>query len=690
MQIDQRGAATEVSGTTNNLLIDDMVQRDANMNKRNLFTFWIDVKKAFDSISHSWLLEMLMLHRFPDKIVKIVEKIINQWNIVLVIPVETGNVESKVIKLTNGELQGDTFCPNLYTLCNNPLSWKLRSFKGYTMSTPIKDKVTHSLFIDDLKGYAMSIRTGEAIMNTIKPLMADSGCEWNAKKSKACYNSKGKVVERDDMIMEDGTKISFLKPGETYKFMGVHESNEFDIDGLEQKLATTVEQRSHIVWSSMLSDHNKILATNVFVNSSLQYYFWTCKFRIDFLKEMDRIVRRTMNVCGAKHTNVMNEVLYLPRKKGGRGLQAIETIYKDVKIKSAAKVKLDPDPRMNIVNRYHQKHLTSNSYSLFKEAGRYCTEKQLEMQCDEDTLSISSADENISTADEKFMDKLKALLTNERIKTQFNNILSSNWQGVITKIRTEDEFIMSGYNRWLINWKSCPTTTVSAVMLLLYQTLSTKSFLKYRLNDDEMDTTCRLCNTGNESVKHLLSNCGELAKKVYIDRHNSALKCFFGQLLVKLGFSTKSNFWYTAENVKPCYENEQYRIYWDIPEYNGTDDENEASAPRPDGKVILMNEKKIYLIEMTVPWIEHRETKYKLKTNKYKPVQTNLKLEYPDFQIDQITLVMDVLGGFSKHLGDNIAKVFENRNDVRNIIRDMQKSVICSAAHLVRVFKLRT
>ena len=93
---------------------------------------------------------------------------------------------------------------------------------------------------------------------------------------------------------------------------------------------------------------------------------------------------------------------------------------------------------------------------------------------------------------------------------------------------------------------------------------------------------------------------------------------------------------------------------------------------------------------MTVPWIEHRETKYELKTNKYKPVQTNLKLEYPDFQIDQITLVMDVLGGFSKHLGDNIAKVFENRSDVRNIIRDMQKSVICNAAHLVRVFKLRT
>ena len=104
----------------------------------------------------------------------------------------------------------------------------------------------------------------------------------------------------------------------------------------------------------------------------------------------------------------------------------------------------------------------------------------------------------------------------------------------------------------------------------------------------------------------------------------------------------------------------------------------------------MIDEKKIFLIEMTVPWIQYRETKYELKMSKYKPIQTNLKLEYPNYQVDQITLVMDVLGGHSEHLAENIAKVFEDKADVRNIIRDMQKSVICSAAHLVRMFKIRT
>ena len=141
-------------------------------------------------------------------------------------------------------------------------------------------------------------------------------------------------------------------------------------------------------------------------------------------------------------------------------------------------------------------------------------------------------------------------------------------------------------------------------MLLLYQTLRTRCFLKYRSNEKDMDTTCRLCHTGEETVKHLLSNCNELAKKLYIDRHNNALKFFFLRMLYKHGLSKTTPCWYSAEKVKPSYENEQYSVFWDIPEYTGRDkDEGESTLARPDGKVILKSDKKIFLIEMTVPWI---------------------------------------------------------------------------------------
>ena len=93
---------------------------------------------------------------------------------------------------------------------------------------------------------------------------------------------------------------------------------------------------------------------------------------------------------------------------------------------------------------------------------------------------------------------------------------------------------------------------------------------------------------------------------------------------------------------------------------------------------------------MTVPWISNREIKYEHKEKKYKTIQTNLRLDYPGYEIDQITLVMDVLGGHSKTLVENIEKIFNDKSEVRYIIRDMHKCVISSAAHLVRCFKLRT
>ena len=144
------------------------------------------------------------------------------------IPIKERTIESRVIKLRNGELQGDTFCPNLYTLCNNPLSWLIRSFKGYMMSTPIKEKITHTLFIDDLKIYADSVTSALFVLNMIKPRMLDCGLEWNKKKCKGCFLKKGKYTQCEDLLLDDDSKIECLKEGETYKFMGVQQYVKLD------------------------------------------------------------------------------------------------------------------------------------------------------------------------------------------------------------------------------------------------------------------------------------------------------------------------------------------------------------------------------------------------------------------------------------------------------------------------------
>ena len=129
-----------------------------------------------------------------------------------------------------------------------------------------------------------------------------------------------------------------------------------------------------------------------------------------------------------------------------------------------------------------------------------------------------------------------------------------------------------------------------------------------------------------ESVKHLMGNCGEFAKGIYKRRHDNVLKCFVWVLLHQFELIDKQPSWYASDKVKPYYANEKIKFWWDCPEYSGRAEEVEDPI-RPDGKVMLErnDEKKIFLIEMTVPWTEIREEKYTFKTTKHEYQQQNLK-----------------------------------------------------------------
>ena len=78
----QRGARAGCSGPIDNLLmIDRTVTLGCHRRKRNLSMAWIDVKKAYDSVDHGWLEEMMMIqHRFLVWLSRTVEKLSKGWN----------------------------------------------------------------------------------------------------------------------------------------------------------------------------------------------------------------------------------------------------------------------------------------------------------------------------------------------------------------------------------------------------------------------------------------------------------------------------------------------------------------------------------------------------------------------------------------------------------------------------------
>ena len=74
-----------------------------------------------------------------------------------------GRETSGPIRFTKGLRQGDALCPHLFRLCLNPVASLLSAFQGYRLSKPLETKVTHLLYVDDLKVFAAS----EAKLNTV-------------------------------------------------------------------------------------------------------------------------------------------------------------------------------------------------------------------------------------------------------------------------------------------------------------------------------------------------------------------------------------------------------------------------------------------------------------------------------------------------------------------------------------------
>ena len=49
-------------------------------NSQNVSMAWIDARKAFDSVSHRWLVDIIRLHKFPAWMCETVARLYESWN----------------------------------------------------------------------------------------------------------------------------------------------------------------------------------------------------------------------------------------------------------------------------------------------------------------------------------------------------------------------------------------------------------------------------------------------------------------------------------------------------------------------------------------------------------------------------------------------------------------------------------
>ena len=148
----QMGTVRRVQGAKEQALLNIAVNKHHG---NHLKAMWVDVKKAFDSVDHSYLRECLSRLCLPAWIETFLGKIVKRWT--LKIYVDGEHILDKKVK--RGILQGDSLSPLLFALCIDPLS---RALNAKFPKVPVpatldrEHVVNHLLFVDDLKLLAHS------------------------------------------------------------------------------------------------------------------------------------------------------------------------------------------------------------------------------------------------------------------------------------------------------------------------------------------------------------------------------------------------------------------------------------------------------------------------------------------------------------------------------------------------------
>ena len=76
---EQNGCRKGSQGCRELLVIDSVVTRQVRKRQRNLSIAWIDYKKAFDSVPHSWIIQVLRLHKIDSGLLDLLEICMDNW-----------------------------------------------------------------------------------------------------------------------------------------------------------------------------------------------------------------------------------------------------------------------------------------------------------------------------------------------------------------------------------------------------------------------------------------------------------------------------------------------------------------------------------------------------------------------------------------------------------------------------------
>ncbi|KAF2903383.1 hypothetical protein ILUMI_02806 [Ignelater luminosus] len=266
---EQKGCKKGSQGCKEQLIIDSVILKQAEKQKRNLHMCYIDYKKAFDSVTHSWLLHILEIYKISPSLINFLKRTMSTLRTKVILRTASGSIETTEIPIQCVIFQGDSLSPPWFWLSLNPIFNTLNATK-YEFQLKLACRTMHVInylfYVDDIKMY----------MNEL---------------CKAVHTEHDFLTRKEDVLIE------------------------------------TEEKEAYMLRILELS-RNLNKAINTYAIPVLTYFFGIIPWSDTELDALNRITRTLMTKYNEHYPKSAIERINIPRAHGGRELIDIKEACK--------------------------------------------------------------------------------------------------------------------------------------------------------------------------------------------------------------------------------------------------------------------------------------------------------------------------------------------------------------------------
>ena len=143
-----------------------------------------------------------------------------------------------------------------------PLNHILRKFTaGYKLSRS-QEKITHLMYMDDIKSFAKNERELETLLRAVRIYSQDVGMEFGNEKCAMLVMKRGKRHMTDGIELPKHDKIRTLEENETYKYLGILEADTIKQVQMKDTIRKEYLRRTRKLLETKLSSRNLIKRIN--------------------------------------------------------------------------------------------------------------------------------------------------------------------------------------------------------------------------------------------------------------------------------------------------------------------------------------------------------------------------------------------------------------------------------------------